>query len=171
VIEINFENLQVRAASERGLGKEMKKVTSPVARTSFEIIAQQKLGHWLAWFEHCPETPRVGTSAWSAIAALIASFGWNVGQVDIVEQPADGTSVENLDDPEPLCPTLVLSVNSSCCLEIMNYVCELMEDSFDGVNGSINATSVGMGDRNLKNGMPQKRRSGRTNHVQPERPV
>lgn len=120
----------------------MENVNSTGEQKRFEIVAEQKFGHWLAWFDECPQMKRAGLSAWSAITSLIAAYDWHVANVEIVEpsaesNPADGDSVQ-----DPARPVLVLSVNSSSSAGIMDHVWELADDSFAGVNGPINVRSL-----------------------------
>lgn len=139
------------------------------ARTRLEIVAEQRLGHWLAWFETCPETQRAGASAWSAITALIGAFGWNIGHVQIVEHSVNLLSADSQPIPDPVRPTLVLAVNSSCSTGFVDHIWDLLDDSFDGVNGPVNATSVAFGEPNLEKGKRQTRQSDRAKRSRAER--
>jgi len=147
----------------------MVQVDSMAVHMNCEIVAQQKLGHWLAWFEQCPETKRAGGSAWSAITALIASFGWDVGHVEIVEHSDEPTSADEQAEQDADRPTLVLAVNSSSSNGFMDHICDLMDDSFHGVNGSINATSVTFDEPNRGQGKRPSRRADRAKRTRTER--
>jgi len=41
------------------------------------IVAEERVGQWVAWFDGKPEDAQVGESLWTAAAALLESAGWD----------------------------------------------------------------------------------------------
>gem|GEM_PF-4948091 len=44
---------------------------------STTVIAQQRFGHWLVWFEHSPNARYAGESFYLAVTHLLDSTGWD----------------------------------------------------------------------------------------------
>lgn len=58
-------------------GMVLNKVKTVRSDSTTTVVAEQRFGHWLAWFEHSPSDKFAAESYFTAVTLLLDSAGWD----------------------------------------------------------------------------------------------